>query len=123
MNSLFEIILHYTFLINTLETFFDKFKLYIIYIKYFILKYVLKKENVINLYTYSYKKNSKNNEVIKLYEQIHSTKNLSNIILDKKNHNEIINDIHKFKSVGPSGSVDSASDSYSVGPWIEARLV
>ena len=24
---------------------------------------------------------------------------------------------------GPSGSVGSASDSYSVGPWIEARLV
>ena len=23
----------------------------------------------------------------------------------------------------PSGSVGSASDSYSVGPWIEARLV
>ena len=58
----------------------------------------MKKENVINLYTYNYKVNSKNNEAIETYVQILSTKNLSNIILDKKNYNEIIIDIKKFKS-------------------------
>ena len=84
MNSLFEMILHYTFLFNTLQMFFNNFKSPIIYIKSLFLKYVLKKENVINLYTYNYKNNSKNNEAIVSYAQILSTKNLSNIILDKK---------------------------------------
>ena len=65
MNSLFEMILHYTFLFNTLQMFFNNFKSPIVYIKSFILKYVLKKENVINLYTYNYKVNSKKNEVLK----------------------------------------------------------
>ena len=56
----------------------------------------MKKENVINLYTYNYINNPKNSEAIKTYVQILSTKNLSNIILDKKNYNEIIIDIKKF---------------------------
>ena len=98
MNYTLELLLQFTFITNTLQTFFDNFKLKFISIKSLIFKCFFRKNDTINLYKHSYSIDGRKYEPDISFCQIFSTKNLNNIILDKKNYDEIINDIKKFKS-------------------------
>ena len=98
MNYTLELLLQFTFITNTLQTFFDNFKLKFTSIKSLIFKCFFRKNDTINLYKHNYSTDGRKYEPNISFCQIFSTKNLNNVILDKKNYDEIINDIKKFKS-------------------------
>ena len=98
MNYILELLLQFTFITNTLQTFFDNFRLKFTSIKSLIFKCFFRKNDTINLFKHSYSKDRTKFETHISFSQIFSTKNLNNVILDKKNYDEIINDIEKFKS-------------------------